>query len=295
MSFLNFAQQHGLVIRNLLADGQIHRCPTQSKPTSNNGAYFLDGSRGWAMDWATGEEPHWYQDDNAKPWTKEQKAEVARRQNEQRRERERGARTAAMLASKMLSEAELLVPRPARPWKPGRPALEAVPAHPYLFKKGFPDESGLVRDGELLIPMYDCNAYGVHPVGLQRILPDGTKLYLSGQRSKGAVFRLGSGRAREKWLVEGFATALSVRAALKALYRQDDVFVCFSAGNLQHIASQGIGTHVFADNDASETGETAAKATGLPYAMAETVGYDANDLHLACGLEAVVELVRKKK
>jgi putative DNA primase/helicase len=45
---------------------------------------------------------------------------------------------------------------------------------------------------------------------------------------------------------------------------------------------------VFADNDVSKTGENAAIQTGLPWTMADQVGYDANDLHKNNGLFAVV-------
>jgi putative DNA primase/helicase len=48
---------------------------------------------------------------------------------------------------------------------------------------------------------------------------------------------------------------------------------------------------VFADNDESKTGEKAAEQTGLPWIMAGTVGWDANDLHKAAGLFAVVKCI----
>ena len=66
--------------------------------------------------------------------------------------------------------------------------------------------------------------------------------------------------------------------------------VCFSAGNLIYVAGKFTGRHyVFADNDASRTGERSAWKTGLPYAMAPTTGQDANDLHMAAGVMAVAK------
>ena len=65
--------------------------------------------------------------------------------------------------------------------------------------------------------------------------------------------------------------------------------ICFSASNLVQVADQIKGKKfVFADNDESKTGEKSALATGLPWTMADTVGWDANDLHLKDSLFAVV-------
>lgn len=293
MSFLQFAAAHGLVIRDLRDDGRIHRCPTEAKPRSDNGAYMLDRGRGWVMDWASGEHVHWWSDEHAKPWTAEEKAQAEQRRRHQVRERAQRAAKAAATARELLKVAQLVTPRAAQAWRPGRQAVEAIAAHPYLTLKGFPQESGLVANGDLLIPMWDSATYR-ELVGIQRIATDGSKKFLSGQRAKGAIHRFGNGRQRECWLVEGYATGLSVREALKRLYRPADVVVCFSAGNLAHVASTGIGTHVMADNDSSRAGEEAAIESGLPYAMPLEVGTDANDLHIRGGIEAVCELVMRR-
>jgi putative DNA primase/helicase len=70
------------------------------------------------------------------------------------------------------------------------------------------------------------------------------------------------------------------------------VVVCFSASNMVQVADQIPGKrYVFADNDASETGAKAAEATGLPWTMCDSVGWDANDLHKKDSLFAVVKKI----
>ena len=70
------------------------------------------------------------------------------------------------------------------------------------------------------------------------------------------------------------------------------VVVCFSASNLVAVADQIKGKrYIFADNDESKTGEKTAIQTGLPWTMSDTVGWDANDLHLRESLWSVVEKI----
>lgn len=292
MSFVDFASAHGLAIKRLHADGKIHRCPTHDKPRSDNGAYLLDGERGWIQNWAVSEEVHWWNDPQAKPWSAEEKAAAERKRRDAAKERMRLAAKAADDAARMLGDAEFVIPDPGREWKPGRPAVAPVHGHPYLVRKGFALEPFYMNDkAELLVPMRDLQDYS-RLLGLQRIAADGEKRFLTGQRAKGAVLVLGDLKDRDPWLVEGYATGLSVRMALRKLYRQSAVIVCFSAGNIEHVASLKFGTYVFADHDVSGRGEQAAKTTGLKWLMSPTEGQDGNDLHLADGIEAVCELIR---
>ncbi|MFQ3666358.1 MAG: PriCT-2 domain-containing protein [Sphingomonadaceae bacterium] len=183
----------------------------------------------------------------------------------------------------------------ARVAKESKALLAAAKLEPHLYldSKGFrADEFGgrglVAPSGELLIPMREQNSIW----NVQRISPDGTKKFLHGGRAKGLVHCLGNGP--EKWLCEGYATGLSVFLALKSLYRQATVVVCFSAGNLIHIAEHIKGRrYVVADNDESKTGENAAIKTGLPWCMPPDVGHDANDMHQARGIRAVADMMRK--
>jgi hypothetical protein len=94
------------------------------------------------------------------------------------------------------------------------------------------------------------------------------------------VFFIGPLLAQERWLVEGYATGLSVRAALRELHRDAQVVVCFSAGNLAHVGKLvkelRPKAYVFADNDKSGAGEGGGGRNRPQLGDAGEVG-DAND------------------
>lgn len=160
--------------------------------------------------------------------------------------------------------------------------------HPYLDKKGFPNAMGLVYQSTLIVPMRHYKTNAVQSV--QRISPKGRKLFLEGGKAGGAVFRLGRGSI--SWYCEGYATGLSIQAALKRLGRSDEVIVCFSAGNIPAVVNK-TRAFVVADNDASGTGERYARKAGVPYWMPPEVG-DANDFFLAHGVDALAKELRQK-
>lgn len=272
MNFLEHAQAHGLVVRHVIQDGRWHRVPTTDKPRKKNGAYLFDGTQGVVKNWATMEGFSVWKDGSVTIESRKEFAqrarEVARKQRDTERKRHG---MAAAEAARMLSEAE-------------------ISTHGYLARKGFPGHQAMVRDGMLLVPMRDWSTNQL--LSVQTIAEDGTKLFLPGGRAKGAIFRMGPERFSELWFVEGYATGLSVQAALRDMRRSKAaVVVCFSADNLRRIAgSAGFGA-VIADNDASLAGQKAAQGSGRPWAMPGEVGMDANDLHVAKGLRAVVRLI----
>jgi putative DNA primase/helicase len=141
-------------------------------------------------------------------------------------------------------------------------------------------------------------------VSLQEIAADGTKKNLTGGRMSGASFTIGSGRL--EILCEGYATGLSIKAALDGLHLPCRVTCCFSAANVAALAERRRHALVVADNDKPVaqfgglgTGEFYARRTGLPWLMPPDVGTDANDYHLAAGLPALqalmLELNQRKK
>ena len=93
--------------------------------------------------------------------------------------------------------------------------------------------------------------------------------------------------------MEGFATGLSVRAAMQSMKLRYQIHVCFSAGNLEHIARGFKRGFIVADNDLHGVGERAARNTGHPYWVSATRGQDFNDFHQDVGLfQAAIDLRR---
>lgn len=278
-TFIDFARAHGVDIdpAKLYASERIRRCGTMDKPNGTNGAFFWDGERGWVFNWAGEARVQWWNDPKAKPWTDADKAIWKARRQAANASQERDQQQAATRAAEML--------RGASPTN-----------HDYLHRKGFADAQGLVsKDGALLIPMRSLqtnNLQGVQVIRWDEEARTFTKKMLPGMRARGAVFRMGDKTAPETFLVEGYATGLSVHAALRSVGLRASVLVCFSANNLEFIAGQVKGrAFVCADNDKSETGEKSALATGLPYCMSPEMGEDMNDLHARAGLMAVCALL----
>lgn len=278
MSFIDFARGHGVEIdySKFYPSDRIKRCGTTEKPKSGNGAYFWDGERGWVMNWAGEARVVWYEDPHARPWTDEEKRAWVEKRRSQQSDQQRKYDQIALQADIVLRSAK-------------------IENHAYLQYKGFSDEKGLVLNDKLMIPMRNVVTNKLQ--GYQSIYWDlqarkYDKKMLTGMRAKNAVFCIGSRTAEEFWLVEGYATGLSVYHALKSCGMTASVIVCFSASNLVAVADQISGKRfIFADNDESKTGQTSAEATGLPWTKPDTVGWDANDLHTRESLFAVVSKI----
>jgi putative DNA primase/helicase len=181
--------------------------------------------------------------------------------------------------------------------------------HSYLAAKGFRDEramvvpAAIVREivGNYIIPAGARNAIliparrGGTVTSAQLIWEDGTKKFIFGGEIGGASHRIATGVYT--WLCEGYATGLTVRAALKGLNVRATVLCCFSASNIAAVAPKVQGkAFVAADNDPIPkldpfkgigTGEHYARQTALPYGMPPDVGTDFNDMHQHVGIFAV--------
>lgn len=262
MNFMQFAALHGLVIDRMI-EGRWVRVATVDKPRGRNGAYKLIGDVGFVQNWATMTEPSVWRDEGSSKESYQARQQAIKRAAQ---DTARAQQQAAEKASWILSQCEM---------KP----------HAYLIAKGFPDEMVNVwtrGDAELIaVPM---RADG-RIVGCQLIDGDGAKKFLTGQRTGGAAFVF-SGRGMNV-LCEGYATAISVRHALKNIKVTYTLHVCFSAGNMARIAGSLTPGLVVADNDASGTGQRVAREIGWPYWMSDTVGEDADDYRQRKGLFAL--------
>lgn len=263
-SFHLFAQERGLIIRHL-ETGKWVRVPTVDHPHKKNGSYFHGIDFAFVQNWALQEKVDVWQEEKIR--TALENADFARRVEEGKKkyaqERAEGQQKSALKAKWILAQCEL-------------------DKHAYLDSKGFRDELGNVwrKDEQspiLVIPMFHCGEI----CGCQMIDTQGNKKFLYGQRTNDACFHF-DGRGK-KFLVEGYATGLSLKTVLMAMKIKFSIYVCFSAGNLLRFARLNPDAFVLADNDASGTGLKVAKESGLKYFMSEVEGEDFNDLHKRAG------------
>lgn len=252
MTFEDFCRSYGLILDHALL-GKWVATPTTDHPRKRNGRYKLLGDIGWVQNWATMSEPVTWKSSGAV-----RSGDVSRQLRDAQRERAQAAQQAANRAQMIMSQAQ-------------------TQKHPYLERKGFPDLMFPVWEGKLVVPMRINGTV----VGAQLIDEQGEKKFLPGQTSKGASFTFDAGGL--PFFCEGFATALSLRAALQAMKMRHRIVVAFSAGNLEHIAGQVARGFIIADHDANGVGENAARKTGHPYWISPAVGEDFNDFHVRLG------------
>lgn len=217
-AFLKAAGERGLVIRNLIPDGRLHRCDAEGRGGKGDAAYLLhiDGRpNGAFMNWRDGRGwEKWKADFPAVMSPAERaelKAKAEAKSRERRAERAAEAEEAAKRAADFLSRSR-----------------EPDPDHPYLRAKGISAPPGVRQLGDLLlVPVKD--AEGVMR-GWQFIGPDGRKNLLRGTPKSGCAFRI-AGITRAIAIVEGFATGASVHEATGLC-----VIVAFDCDNLLPVA-----------------------------------------------------------
>ena len=164
--------------------------------------------------------------------------------------------------------------------------------HPYLNRKGVASHSLRQHNGKLVIPIVDEKG---KLWSLQLIDSNGRKKFLSGGKTGGCFFMIGTNLIKESTKIgfgEGYATCMTI-------YEEKNMpmVVCFNAGNLLHV-SEKIGDAlpdkeyiIFADNDENEVGKDkaiqAAQKIDAEVVMPTEVGMDFNDQKQSTG--ALVE------
>jgi putative DNA primase/helicase len=220
-------------------------------------------------------------------------------EDQARRIAEREARMAAEEAQAKIDR-DAAATRAAEMWA----RATVVTAHPYVQRKLIEPEGARMLGDELLIPLrHGPGAL----VGLQRIKPDGTKLFLKGTPSGGAYTVLGRPDKQGTVVIaEGWATACSIRMATEHC-----VVVAFNSGNLAPVARKiraalpDARMIIAADDDFQTKGnpgitdarKTAREVNALVaipvWGLNRGTGTDFNDLHLADGLAAVEDCIMK--
>ena len=280
-TFQDILASKGLIPSEIITDGKLHRCPTQTKPHKQNGAYIAHLDTPATLWWCNWEsiEQGTFTEAEEKSFSQAEREALQQRQAavKQQREAEFAQRQAAA-AQKAQSELNA--------------SALCSPEHPYLQRKGVPPLADVRQDrnGMLLIPVKDASS---NVQTLQRIAPDGEKRFLTGGKVHGGHFVIQGKPEKPLAVCEGYATGASIHLACNCT-----VYVAFSANNLPAVA--GIARSKFpdtpilicADNDEAgrSKGQEAAQMAQARFilpAFTTGTGTDFNDLHQGEGLQEV--------
>ena len=280
-TFHDVLGQHGLVPEEIIADGNLHRCPTEGKPRKRNGAYIAHLDKPatlWWCNWETDDQGTFCAKEKQTLSTSELSAWRERQQSVQRQRETECARRHAEAAQQARQE-----------WNAAR-VCDA--SHPYLRSKGIPALEGIrqSRDGALLIPVLDT---ANNLQSLQRIYPDGSKRFLVGGKVSDGRFIIPGQPEKPIAVCEGFATGASIHLATGWT-----VHVAFSASNLAPVAKSAkeqfpdSSIIICGDNDEAgrKKGEEAARVANTQLVLPQFIsgnGTDFNDLHQSEGIEVV--------
>jgi putative DNA primase/helicase len=259
MDLIQFCRLHGIIIEATPPIGLWKRYPTDDHPRKRNGAVKYMGTHAFVQNHAT--------ETIISIWKPESGSDID---------------IVAIRRTQKNSDADILVKQKEAATRAGVILkMSGYSSHKYLADKGFPNDQGNVwfNDGAqlLVVPMRVNGSL----VGCQLIDEQGNKKFLFGQRSSGASFVIDNKGINI--LCEGFATGLSVQQVMKNLKMRYTIHVCFSAGNMQKIATTLANGIVVADNDASGTGQRVAESIGWPYWLSDQIGEDFNDYHVRVG------------
>lgn len=306
--FSHALQAAGLDVKNIQADGELHRVPIQGKPDGKDGAYklHLDGiPAGFIQNFVTGHKENWV--GGKQELTQEQLAVQQAKLAAQRAEREQKRELLQKENAKKATDEFQQLPK-------------ATPDHPYLAKKGLSQDIidkmdlRIDKEGRLVVPVKNNND---EIQTLQRIGGNGFKQFESGCKAQGGFNIIGENalKAQDKnepvIISTGVATAASIHMAtgepvvvafqdsnlkavaeeFKAMYPYRSVFV--AGDNDQHNVSNGL------KNSGLVSAKAAAKAVGGKYGVPKFAANqqgkqfsDFSDLHRVAGLAAVKRQIR---
>lgn len=256
MSMEQELENIGVIVSGaLVADGNIHRLPTQNKPSGKNGWYLLfeDGNAGFIGNWEQSDKAlFWYADGT-------RKEDYRERRQEAEKKLEVARNNASIKAANELEK------------------LNDTGHSDYLARKKIGAHGLKFGSNYIAIPIRDATG---KVWSYQRIYNDGTKYFMAGGRIRGCYHLLAKKAVKDTDLVviaEGYATACTIHEQTGL-----PVAVAFFAGNLKAVCDSlpFANLLVAADNDKSKAGEKAAIETGRRYVMPETEGFDFSDLYL---------------
>lgn len=258
MDLLSALSAAGLVVRELVSDGEIQRCGTVKKPRSKNGWYIVyeDGKAACFGNWETGDGYDYWQDGDI---TEAERGRAKAKMEDLRRKRENDYLEAADKALEYIE------------------GCADDGFSDYLKNKRIYPHGAKFDGNVIIIPCQDASG---KVWSYQKIYGDGSKYFMPGGRVRGCYYMIAGRNVSKDELVvvcEGFATGAAIHQVTGL-----PVIVAFNAGNLLAVCRSVVFRNlvIAADNDESGVGEKAAKETGYPYHMPPVVGWDYSDMFL---------------
>lgn len=280
-------RQSGLVFNGPpLADGNIHRTPTEGKPSGKNGWYALHDMDGVLV----GVFGNWEHDDGYTVWCSKSEYEMTPQEIAAHK-----AKNDAMNREFQAERARKYAEARIRAQDAISQAAQAT-EHPYLEAKKVKACSGLYeRQGWLLCPVYDGDG---RIQSYQAISGTGCKLFLPASEVKNGRFTI-PGDTETTVVCEGLSTGLSLSEATGYM-----VVCAFNAGNLLPVAKSVRARNPYAkiviagDDDIRTDGKknrgreaaekTAREIDGIAaFPFLDGMKADWNDLHVQRGLDEV--------
>ena len=296
-AFTRHCEAQGLLIKELIPDGQIHRVAhISSKKGAVDGWYILHLSGkipvGVCGCWKEPSFESKWVADTGRAMTFSERLEHDKLIAEIRSKRE-ADRLASQQVAAEKAEDEVST------------YADASADHPYLVRKRIePHGIKIDRAGRLVVPVSDSSG---EILSYQTIDADGNKRFLKGGKIEGGFYEL-RGNRKVIFIGEGFATCASIHQATGFT-----TLVAFDCGNLAKVAKSAkdmfLGSRIVicADNDQFSEGNpgiTKGKAAaGLVFGEIvypifnesdlSSKPTDFNDLHTLQGIEAVKEQIER--